>query len=183
VKNHVRKLTLSTLAFALVPLAQANAVTIFDSSTTAWTGESSLSTTTGGSSTFTLPASSATGGSQGADYFTLPSAITTGSGVWTFNTSATFNIPTPPATTNNNFINIGVGFGNYVTTSSVVNSSGTASANGTGGPWIGDTRDFYNPQVSYFATLHGGSGSTPPTSPTFVLEQSSSPEAGKRLCN
>jgi len=178
-KKPLRNVSLTALAFILAPLAQANADTVFDSSVNAWTGQSSFSTPgAGGSSTLGLPASTDPNGSAGADYFTLPTAITTGSGVWTFSTTATFNIPVPPATANNNGINIGVGFGNFTSTNWVMNSSGVASANGTGGPFIQDVRDPFNPLVSFFAGLNSGSGST--GSVTSAISQGNSPENGNQ---
>jgi hypothetical protein len=161
-KIDLRTLTLSTLAFALVPLAQANADTVFDSSINSWTQAASNSTTSGGSTTLSFPASAPSANAQAADYFNLPSAITTGSGVWTFDTSMTFNTtPTNNSGAQDSY-SIAVGFGNFTTTSTPINSLG--GTNGTGGPWAAWTRSNYLTTSDVNGTvLHGGMGSTPGT--------------------
>ena len=74
-------LALSTLAFALAPLAQANAATVFDSSVNSWTTTSGVSSTNG--ATTTIGPSTGAIPSPQTDSFNLPTAITANSGVWT----------------------------------------------------------------------------------------------------
>ena len=160
-KIHLRTLTLSTLAFALVPLAQANADTVFDSATQSWSQVASNSSNgAGGSTTLSFQASAPSDNAQATDYFNLPTPITTGSGVWTFDTSISFNTPVGNNPATQDSYSIAVGFGNFTTTSTAINSNG--GTNGTGGPWVAWTRSNNLIGVDTNASvLHGGMGSTP----------------------
>ncbi len=109
-KNHVRNLTLGTLAFALAPLAQASAdtVTVFDSATQNWTASSDNSSTADGVTTIRNTTSAPN--NANTDYFDLGSAIQTGSGVWTLTMSVTENRGSVTANT------VWGGFGNITST-------------------------------------------------------------------
>jgi PEP-CTERM motif len=171
-KNHVRNLTMSALAFTLAPLAQANATTVFDSTTQAWSNTSSISSDAGGGGTTLTTASTPAGTfSQGADYFNLASgAISTGSGIWTLTTTATFNVANSASGTPSQYISFSAGFGNFTSTAATQIPIGQVGAptitgpNGNGGPFIVDTR--FSPSVSgptglnYNGTLNGGVGAT-----------------------
>ena len=159
-KIHLRTLTLSTLAFALVPLAQANADTVFDSANQSWSQTASNSSTSGGNTTLSFQASAPSANAQATDYFNLPNPITTGSGVWTFDTSMTFNTTPTNNAAAQDVYNIAVGFGNFTTTSTAINSLG--GTNGTGGPWAFWSRSNYLTNDDITGTvLHGGAGSVP----------------------
>ncbi len=172
-KNNLKNLTLAAMALAIAPLAHAQTVTLFDSNTTGWSGESSLSATSGGASTFSIPALVIPGGPNnnltdyavGEDFFSLPSSIASGS-VYTFQTTVTTNIPQGDAG-----INFSVGFGNLNTTSTF-ETSGGGTANNTGGPWIADVRSGAPEPgtgvVTWGSVLHGGLGSTPPSAASYV---------------
>jgi len=68
----LKTLTLSVLALGFAPLAQANAVTIFDSSVNQWTTTSAASSTNGATTTIT---SNGQIPSPQSDVFNLPTAI------------------------------------------------------------------------------------------------------------
>jgi hypothetical protein len=70
----LKTLTLSVLALAVAPLAQANAVTIFDSSVDQWTTTSSASSTNGATTTIQAPGSGIP--SLQSDVFNLPTPVT-----------------------------------------------------------------------------------------------------------
>ena len=78
--KNLKILTLGTVAFALAPLAQANAVTVFDSSVNQWTSTSSASTTNGATTTITPTGAQIP--SPQSDYFNLPTPVSANSGIW-----------------------------------------------------------------------------------------------------
>ncbi len=165
-KNILRNLTLSAIVFASVPLAQANADTVFDSSVNTWTGTAANSsadnTSNGGNTTLAFASTIAPNGSnsisQATDYFTLPTAITTGSGVWTFSTSFTFNTtPTNDPGAQDTY-NVALGFGNFTTTTTAVNSSGGTN---NGAPWFSWARSNFATDSDVNGSLtHAGLGNS-----------------------
>jgi hypothetical protein len=163
-KNHLRYLPF-VLAFTLAPLAQAQATTVFDSSATAWSAASSLSSQNADGTTTTATHGTNSQGVWGTDYYSLGSAVHTGSGIWTLTVTAQQNFDpsvTLPPFTSGPTSNMQFGFGNLNSTSNFF-SSGPSTNNG--GPYLSDWQgpvSLGNP-ANHAATLVSGAPFGSPT--------------------
>ena len=154
-KDHFRSLPFA-LALTLAPLAHAQATTVFDSTTTAWTAASQYSSqNSDGTTTIATPNNPSqpnTLNNVATDYYSLGAAVHTGSGIWTLTVAAQQNIGTADAGSTLTAF----GFGNFSNTSTLLSQPA-----GVGGPYIVD--DQYQASlgaVTHGESLHSGGSST-----------------------
>jgi hypothetical protein len=152
-KDHLRSLPFA-LALTLALLAYAQATTVFDSTTMAWTA-ASPSSSQNSNGTTTIATSNDlnqpnTWTNQATDYFSLGSQVHNGSGIWTLT-----------ATVQQNFGGgtgeraMDLGFGNFTSTS-VLQSAGTANI---GGPFLVDNQGPASSNTSHGGSLSSGGSS------------------------
>ena len=157
-KDHFRSLPFA-LALTVAPLAHAQATTVFDSTTTAWTATSAYSSQNGDGTTTIATGNdpNAQGSSgwltnEGTDYYSLGSAVHTGSGTWTLTVTSQQNLTATTPQFNQRMISFG--FGDIVSTSNTLGNTANS-----GGPFVNDFQGPASNNTSHGGTLSSGGSS------------------------